>query len=355
MSDHNLLVLSSQCSPIVHNKEFRFELAWLKDHDFIKNVQIKREQTELEERLMELESQARNVNSSSSNPYEQNNPYASNDNFTYEEEVNKTESELDDILLGANNSSQNKDNKKKYIILGLVLAVLFLITIIIFRLLDNETKIDDSLTNKETIAQDKPLGDNIEQQYQKIVNEKLKSIEALNKKTEEQKKEISEAMDLTNIQKEEKKVVLPEPSSRDIEKAKELKKDIFNVEEKVVEPKIEKQKPVVVKPTPKPVAKPVVKEEVKKTVTNTGFQKSTSTKPSGTFIQVGAFSKTIDKDYMDNLKNSKLNYVFYKVDVKGTTFTKVLVGPYNSRNDAIKNMNGVKAKLKIKSAFILKL
>jgi hypothetical protein len=39
MSDHNLLVLSSQCSPIVHNKEFRFELAWLKDHDFIKNVQ----------------------------------------------------------------------------------------------------------------------------------------------------------------------------------------------------------------------------------------------------------------------------------------------------------------------------
>lgn len=324
----------------------------IKGEDFIKNVQIKREQTELEERLMELESQARNVNSTSSNPYEQNNPYASNDNFTYEEEVNKTESELDDILLGANNSSQNKDNKKKYIILGLVLAVLFLITIIIFRLLDNETKIDDSLTNKETIAQDKPLGDNIEQQYQKIVNEKLKSIEALNKKTEEQKKEINESMDLTNIQKEEKKVVLPEPSSKDIEKAKELKKDIFNVEEKVVEPKVEKPKPVVVaKPTPKPV----VKKEVKKPAVNTGFKASSSSKPSGTFIQVGAFSKAIDKDYMDNLKNSRLDYVFYKVDVKGTTFTKVLVGPYNSRNDAIKNMNGVKAKLKIKSAFILKL
>lgn len=98
---------------------------------------------------MELESQAKNINSSSKNPYEQNNPYASNDNFTYEEEVNKTESELDDILLGASNSSQNKDNKKKYIVLGLVLAVLFLITIIIFRLLDNQTKVeDDSLTKK---------------------------------------------------------------------------------------------------------------------------------------------------------------------------------------------------------------
>jgi hypothetical protein len=38
MSDHNPLVWSSQCSPIVHNREFRFELAWLKDPDFIKNV-----------------------------------------------------------------------------------------------------------------------------------------------------------------------------------------------------------------------------------------------------------------------------------------------------------------------------
>ncbi|WP_428028713.1 hypothetical protein, partial [Arcobacter sp.] len=82
----------------------------IKGEDFIKNVQIKREQTELEERLMELEAQARSINSSKNNPYEQNNPYASNNSFTYEEEVNKTESELDDILLGANNSSQNKDN-----------------------------------------------------------------------------------------------------------------------------------------------------------------------------------------------------------------------------------------------------
>ena len=328
----------------------------IKGEDFIRNVQIKREQTELEERLMELESQARSINSSSSNPYEQKNPYASN-NFTYEEEINKTESELDDILLGASSSSQNKDNKKKYIVLGLILAVLFLITIIIFRLLDNESKIDDSLTtnNKETISQDKPLGDNIEQEYQKIVNEKLKSIEALNKKTEEQKKELNEAMDLNNIQKEETKVKLPEPTIAEVEKAEELKKDIFNVEEKVTEAKVEKPKPIVEKVTPKPVVEPVVKQEVKKSVANTGFAKVDSSKPSGTFIQVGAFSKEIDKEYMDTLKNSKLNYLLYKVDVKGTIFTKVLVGPYDSRDKATNDMNSVKAKLNIKSAFILKL
>jgi len=319
----------------------------IKGEDFIKNVQIKREQTELEERLMELESQAKNINSNpSSNPYEQNNPYSSN-NFTYEEEVNKTESELDDILLGANTATQNKDNKKKYIILGLVLAVLFLITIIIFRLLDNETKIDDSMANKETIPQDKQLGDNIEQQYQKIVNEKLKSIEDQNKKTEEQKKELTESMDLNNIQKEETKVAIPKPSTEELKKAQELKKDIFNVEEKTVQAKVEKPKPIVKKVTPKPV--------VKKPVVSNAFSKVSSNKPSGTFIQVGAFSKNIDKKFMDTLKNSNLNYVYYKVNVKGTTFTKVLVGPYNTRGEAVNSMNGVKAKLNIKSAFILKL
>lgn len=57
---------------------------------------------------------------------------------------------------------------------------------------------------------------------------------------------------------------------------------------------------------------------------------------------------------MDNLRKSKFKYVFYKVNVKGTTFTKVLVGPFKSRSDAINNMNNVKSKLNISSAFIMK-
>lgn len=320
----------------------------IKGEDFIKNVQIKQEKTELEERLFELESQTSESNfSNSNNPYEQNNPYASNDNFTYEEEVNKTESELDDILLGANNSTQNKDNKKKYIILGLILAVLFLITIIIFRLLSNETAPSDSFEkNKETISQDKPLNNNIEQQYQKIVNEKLKSIEDLNTKTEEEKQNITESLDLKNIQKEEKQIAMPTPSREEIQKAENLKKDIFEVQkEKVIEAEPIQVKPVVKKVIPPKVTKPIVK---------TPTYSSSSNKPAGTFIQVGAFSKSIDKDYLANLKNSKLNYKFYKVEVNGITFTKVLVGPYNNRDEAIKNINSVKSKLKVKSAFILK-
>ena len=320
----------------------------IKGEDFIKNVQIKQEKNELEERIFELESQVVNGNSSkSNNPYENNNPYVSNNSYTYEEDVNKIESELDDILLGANSSSQNQDNKKKYIILGLVLAVLFLITIIIFRLLSNETAPSDSFTkDKESIAQDKPLNDNIEQQYQKIVNEKLKSIEDQKAKTEEEQKNITQSLDLNNIQKEETKIAMPTPSKEEIKKANELKKDIFEVQEKEIKKEI---------PKPKVVNKPVtvVKKDVKKESVKTSS--ITSSKTNGIFIQVGAFSKAIDKDYLTNLKSSNLNYQFYKVDVKGTTFTKVLVGPYNSREEALKAIDSVKNKVKVKSAFILKL
>jgi len=318
----------------------------IKGEDFIKNVQIKQEKNELEERLFELESQASNSSSKSNNPYENNNPYMSNDNYTYEEEVNKTESELDDILLGANNPSQNQDNKKKYIILGLILAVLFLITIIIFRLLSNETVPNDSFNKDKSSSTDKPSGDNIEQQYQKIVNEKLKSIEEQRAKTEEEKQAISESMDLNNIQKEEKKLSLPEPSQEDIEKANELKKDIFEVQKKEIKKEIVK---------PKVVEKAIVEKKEIKRVVNTPRAVTTTSKPSGIFIQVGAFSKAIDKKYLENLERSNLNYQFYKVDVKGTTFTKVIVGPYNSRTEASNATESVKKKLKVKSTFILKL
>lgn len=321
----------------------------IKGEDFIKNVQIKQEKTELEERLFELENEASDNSNSSSNPYEQNNPYASNDNFTYEEEVNKTESELDDILLGASNSSQNQDNKKKYIILGLILAVLFLITIIIFRLLNNETATEESF-NKENISQDKALdNNNIEQRYQKIVNEKLKSIEDLKNKTEQEKQNITQSMDLNNIQKEEEVIPMPTPSKEEIKKANELKKDIFEVQkEKVVQEKTIK-KPVVQK-----VVKKIEPKKVEKIVYPTSSTKTSSNKPSGTYIQVGAFSKSIDKDYLAKLKTSNLDYTFYKVNVNGTTFTKVLIGPYSNRTTALKNVNSVKTKLNIKSAFVLK-
>lgn len=316
----------------------------IKGDEFVKNVKYQQEKTELEDRLNELEMENGNSFSQASNPYEENNPYASN-SISYEEEISRSESELDDIMLGANNDNQNQVNKKKYIILGLILAILFLIVIIIFRLLNNESTVND-FNDKEKIPQEKALDNNIEQQYQKIVNEKLKSIEDMNKKTEEEEKKISESMDLNNIQKEEKAISMPTASQEDIQRAEELKKDIFNIKE-------EANKSEVVEKKVAPVVKKVEPKVVEKKVTTTVAKVSSNT-PSGTFIQVGAFSKSIDSKFLSNLKNSGLSYKLYKVDVKGTMYTKVLVGPYNSRTDALNDMNSVKKQLKINSAYVLK-
>ena len=314
----------------------------IKGDEFLKNVKVQQEKNELEDRLEELNSNGGNV-PPSNNPYEQSNPYASNNNISYEEEVSKSESELDDILLGANTQEQNKDNKKKYIVLGLILAILFLIVIIIFRLLSNESTEDNNLNNNNQISQEKALDNNsIEQQYQKIVNEKLKSIEDMKEKTEAEEKQISDSLDLNKIQKEEQKIAQPTVSKEDIQKTQELKKDIFEVEkkqEKVVE-KVET--PTVKKVTPKQTVQ-------KQTV------KASTKAPSGSFIQVGAFTKAIDKNYLENLNKSGLSYELYKVNIKGTDYTKVLIGPYNNRTEAKNNMNSVKKKLNVNSAFILSL
>ena len=314
----------------------------IKGDEFLKNVKVQQEKNELEDRLEELNSNGGNV-PPSNNPYEQSNPYASNNNISYEEEVSKSESELDDILLGANTQEQNKDNKKKYIVLGLILAILFLIVIIIFRLLSNESTEDNNLNSNNQISQEKALDNNsIEQQYQKIVNEKLKSIEDMKEKTEAEEKQISDSLDLNKIQKEEQKIAQPTVSKEDIQKTQELKKDIFEVEkkqEKVVE-KVET--PTVKKVTPKQTVQ-------KQTV------KASTKAPSGSFIQVGAFTKAIDKNYLENLNKSGLSYELYKVNIKGTDYTKVLIGPYNSRTEAKNNMNSVKKKLNVNSAFILSL
>ena len=299
----------------------------IKGEDFIKNVQIKQEKNDLRIRLEELES-ADNSNT-----------------FTYEDEIDQTESELDDIMLGATEPEKPENNNKKYIVLGLILAVLFLITIIIFRLLNNQTSTDDSFVqNSEEIIQDKQLDDddNIEQQYQKIIKQKMEDIKIKEEKTEIEKKAINDALNLEKIQQEEKKISLPQKAQAQ-EKAKELKKDIFEITKK------EEPKPVVKKEPIKEVKKAPIKkvQEVKKAVT----QKTVTTnQPDGTYIQVGAFTKEIDPKYLQNLKSKNISYTIYKEVIKGKNYTKVLVGPYKNRTDA-KSSRAVKL-LNIKNPYI---
>lgn len=321
----------------------------IKGADFIKSIKEKQEKDQLRARLEEIG----NKETSSANS---NNPYS------YEEEIDQTESELDDIMLGAKETEGNENNKKKYIILGLILAVLFLITIIIFRLLTNQTSPDDSFVeNSEKISQDKTLGgeDNIEQQYQKIINEKLNSIQKQDKKTELEQKVINESLNLDSIQEEERNITQSKAQKAEEEKAEQLKKYILEIaeQEKVAKLKaarelavnkeasrVENNK-VVQKTVKKVVATP--KTKVVKKATN-----NISTNVTGTFIQIGSFSKPLEQKYLDNIKNNGFKYKLTKVIVNTKTYTRVLIGPYKSRIEAQKNINLIKEKLNVKTAYV---
>lgn len=112
--------------------------------------------------------------------FEQNDVYPNEDNgypnkqnaSSYNNEPN---SELEDILLSSSSSS---DDKKKYIILGASLVILFLITLILIKVFSGSSDSDTLTQSKpEQISQDKALeSQSIEQEYQRIINERLKKI-----------------------------------------------------------------------------------------------------------------------------------------------------------------------------------
>lgn len=324
----------------------------IKGENFIKNIQITQEKEELLSQLDELDKSLEPSTSS-----------------TYEYNSNQEDSELDDIMLeGGNNTPVAKSNKKKYIALGLALIILFLLTMVAFRLLTNKSTNENTFVdNQENIKQDKALNnDNIEKQYQKIINEKLKTIK--NQKTELQNKQSSKSMNLTEIEKEEKKVVISK-DAKAVQKAKELKKDIFEIKngKRVAQPKKNDHNTNAVKVQPKKeidkilaktqpkitkVEKPVFKQPtvVKK---STPTKTAVTSKPKGSFVQIGAFSKPISKDYLSNIEAKGLSYTLYKIKIKDKMYTKVLIGPYRNKAHAQTSLPQIKEKLKISSAFIL--
>ncbi len=305
----------------------------IKGEDFLKKVQKKQETEELEQRLSQLKGDEEDVQT--------NQQYYSKPNMQDDDavKVDIDDQELGDIMLNgaSNNSGQsNETNKRKYLILGLVLIILFLLTIVIIRLLNSPSD-DDSFSNtQEKTNEEKSLeNDSIEQQYQKIIDEKLKNIKEQTNQTEEVNTEDSE-LNIDSIEQKEKKV-----------EEEAAKPDVFGIKKEQEEAKKE-----VVKKVTKPVVK---KQEVKKQKTAKTVKKSTNTsKPKGTFVQVGAFSKQPAKKYLEKIEKNGFNYTIYKVTVNGKVYNKVLVGPYNNRTKAEENMSIIKRKLNISSAFILR-
>lgn len=329
----------------------------IKGDEFIKKVQIQQEREELERKLNELEEVEMSIN---------------NDSVIFEKNSNveQNEHELDNIMLGS--SITNEDNKKKYLILGIVLVVLFLLTIIIIRLLTNEAPKEDQFTsNSASSTEMKKLSesDNIEQNFQKIINERVKKdanepmvpeVQGNTSGTSNGKVEDSGSTKaFENLQKEAENYnpntsgISDEAIDQTIKKVEKSKS--ANKEKPVVKQKEEalpKEDTVVkkVETTKRSSIKDLV-ETPSATRTNDSSSSSVS---SGYFIQIGALTKKPTDSYVNSIRSANLKYKIYQDTVNGISYNKVLIGPYSSKAAASENIEDVKQKLNVTSAFVVK-
>jgi DedD protein len=138
-------------------------------------------------------------------------------------------------------------------------------------------------------------------------------------------------------------------------------KDSANVQHKesvaatapvVVEPKkIETAKIETAKPATKKIA--TAKEATKEPLSE---PKTIATATaSGHYIQIGSFSKIEpNKKLLDSITNLGYKYKFHEVTINSKVVNKVLVGPFNSEDEARKALKNVKASVEA-GAFLTKI
>ena len=323
----------------------------IKGEEFIKKVQLQQEREELERKLSELEEVQVSISNSQYNNMNNTNTI---NNSVYEQrepQVEVNEHELDNIMLGSS-SITNEDNKKKYLILGIVLVVLFLLTIIIIRLLTSDPKENDQFTSNANSSEIKKLSENnnIEENFQKIINERVKkdTNEPMVPESAVTAEERLQAMQQLNNSQQEERETIQEEAPANISN-ETVDQTIKKIEEKRTAQKV--TEPVQKK-------EPVVKENVeKKTETKKSVKEIAETQSvisGGYFVQIGAFTKKPSDSYINTIRSEGFKYKVLQVEVKGTLYNKVLIGPYSSKAAALEDINDIKEKLKVTNTFIVK-
>ncbi len=144
-----------------------------KGDEFVRNIAIENEKVELEKKVRNLEALK---NESVVKKRRFANQTSSFDDDPVVVDIKNTfDDELNDIKLTDNNT--DNETKKKYIILSIALSILFILTIIIIRLISDDSKEDALFTapSTEQIKQDTILdAPNANDKYEALINKKAK-------------------------------------------------------------------------------------------------------------------------------------------------------------------------------------
>jgi DedD protein len=314
--------------------------------DFLKKVQLKQEGEELKRKLNELnqaESNMQNLNLSNSlnSAYNSDNSYEEIQRLQNNIELENSNDEFDSLIL--EKRSNRSDNKKKYLMLGAILLVLFLLTVVIVGLLSNKDKKGDPFMPQDSSSSDTNISkeSSIEESYQKILDD-------TNRKSAEQSLEDlkeNDSLDNLNSIKE----IVEEPKETTITN-EDLDKTIQKIEEKKsVAPvvKVEEKKAPSTQNEPKKSIRELVEGKSTQNSATKAVETTTSTS-KGFYVQIGAFKNRPDSAYLQKIKQNGFEYKI----IEESNLNKLLIGPYSSRANANTQMPNIKTKLNIQSAFI---
>lgn len=314
--------------------------------DFLKKVQLKQEGEELKRKLNELnqaESNMQNLNLSNSlnSAYNSDNSYEEIQRLQNNIELENSNDEFDSLIL--EKRSNRSDNKKKYLMLGAILLVLFLLTVVIVGLLSNKDKKGDPFMPQDSSSSDTNISkeSSIEESYQKILDD-------TNRKSAEQSLEDlkeNDSLDNLNSIKE----IVQEPKETTITN-EDLDKTIQKIEEKKsVAPvvKVEEKKAPSTQKEPKKSIRELVEGKSTQNSATKAVETTTSTS-KGFYVQIGAFKNRPDSAYLQKIKQNGFEYKI----IEESNLNKLLIGPYSSRANANTQMPNIKTKLNIQSAFI---
>jgi len=218
--------------------------------------------------------------------------------------------ELNDIIL---NQGGKNNNIKKFALLAAVLGVVFIIVIVVMNSMNSNTS-----NLPQAVLPPEPKS------MQNIDKDPLFEPVPVITQTEEQNDKID------TITKK-----LKEQSIED---------EKVTVDAPIVEAEIIPEPTITKAPTPKKLT--TSKAPSKNVVMNKA--------KSGTYIQVGSFTRLMpNEELLQKIAKNGYSYFTHEVQINGKKIKKLLVGPYNDRKGALKDIENVRRLIE-KQAFILK-
>jgi len=279
----------------------------------------------------------------------------------------KKKNDLSDIILEKDSSS--KLDVKKMLLLAASLVLLFLIVLIGMKMFNNS-----NISPSENLS---GVGESVEQTSDALVDNVKKTVDETSDPLFKKEAIIDENSEtdlkfeemVRKLKKQdalENQDVSVDTADTDLSAIVDTPDKIATATKKTKESVVDKIKEITPQPIKKIVPKSTPKkQEIIRTITPTVVTQPkiittpqprvvtthstnhyTSTTPissiSGYFIQVGATSKSFpDRRFLQKVKNSGYDYIIHKMIIKGNPIKKVLVGPYNSREEARNDLNNV--------------